>query len=399
MKNMKPNDVYLGDSVSNLRLLQSNTVDLIYFDPPFYTQKKHTLTTKDFRTYSFSDKYETLSGYLNLIEETLVESVRVLKSSGSIFLHCDKTSSHQIRILLDKVFGTQNFQSEIIWSYKRWSNSKKGLLNSHQVIFFYSKTPEFKFNTIYSSYSPTTNLDQILQDRERDINGKSIYKKDKDGNVLLGKPKKGVPLTDVWEIPYLNPKAKERCGYPTQKPVMLLNRVIEIVTDEGDLVVDPFCGSGTTCVSAKLLNRMYIGFDISEDAIELSKKRLNEMVISKSNVLEVGTGEYLDKSETDLNILDNLNAFPVQRNAGIDGFLKEHFEDHPVPVKIQKMDETLEEAIKKLEKACLNKGYTMKILIQTKVSDINRLFHLNTEVTILKTIDVQSKETMFSQVV
>ena len=91
-------------------------------------------------------------------------------------------------------------------------------------------------------YSATTNLDQILQDRERDENGKSVYKKDKNGNVVLGKEKKGVPLSDVWEIPYLNPKAKERTGYPTQKPVLLLNQILSIVTDEGDLVLDPFCG-------------------------------------------------------------------------------------------------------------------------------------------------------------
>ena len=85
---------------------------------------------------------------------------------------------------MDKVFGCENFQSEIIWSYKRWSNAKKGLLNAHQVIFFYSKSQDFKFNTLYTDYSVTTNLDQILQDRARDENGKSVYKKDENGNVL-----------------------------------------------------------------------------------------------------------------------------------------------------------------------------------------------------------------------
>jgi site-specific DNA-methyltransferase (adenine-specific) len=198
---------------------------------------------------------------------------------------------------MDKVFGRENFQSEIIWSYKRWSNAKKGLLNAHQVIFFYSKTQDFKFNTLYTDYSATTNLDQILQDRERDENGKSVYKKDENGNVILGKEKKGVPLSDVWEIPYLNPKAKERTGYPTQKPVLLLNQILNIVTDEGDLVVDPFCGSGTTCVSAKSLNRQFIGIDISKDAVELANSRLEEMVISESNLLNKGTNEYQEKTK------------------------------------------------------------------------------------------------------
>ena len=128
-------------------------------------------------------------------------------------------------------------------------------MNAHQTIYFYSKSKDFKFNTIYKAYAPTTNIDQILQDRQRTKNGKSVYKKDKNGNVVLGKEKRGVPLSDVWEIPYLNPKAKERVGYPTQKPVLLLQQILEIATDEDDLVVDPFNGSGTTCVAAKSMNK------------------------------------------------------------------------------------------------------------------------------------------------
>ena len=144
-----------------------------------------------------------------------------------------------MKIVLDEIFGVANFQSEIIWTYKRWSNSKKGLLNNHQSIFFYSKTKNFKFNTIYTDYSETTNVDQILQDRIRDEKGKSRYKVDENGRVVMGKAKKGVPLSDVWEIPYLNPKAKERVGYPTQKPIILLEQIIKLVTDENDVVLDP----------------------------------------------------------------------------------------------------------------------------------------------------------------
>ncbi len=223
---MEINKIIHGDCVEKLQDIEANKVDLIYFDPPFFTQRKHTLKTKDnSKTFEFNDKYNSIQEYLELIERSLIESKRVLKNTGSVFLHCDKTASHNIRLILDKVFSRDNFQSEIIWAYKRWSNAKKGLLNSHQVIFFYSKTQDFKFNTIYTDYSATTNLDQILQDRERDENGKATYKKDKNGNVILGKEKKGVPLSDVWEIPYLNPKAKERTGYPTQKPVLLLNQI------------------------------------------------------------------------------------------------------------------------------------------------------------------------------
>ena len=390
---METNKIYHGNCVEKLKGIEANEIDLIYFDPPFFTQRKHSLTNKDnSKTYEFDDKYSSIEEYLTLIENVLEQSKRVLKSTGSVFLHCDKTASHNIRVVMDKVFGRENFQSEIIWSYKRWSNAKKGLLNAHQVIFFYSKTSDFKFNTLYTDYSATTNLDQILQDRERDENGKSVYKKDENGNVILGKEKKGVPLSDVWEIPYLNPKAKERTGYPTQKPVLLLNQILNIVTDEGDLVLDPFCGSGTTCVSAKSLKRQFIGIDISMDAVELANSRLEEMVISESNLLNKGTNEYQEKTEKELAILQNINAFPVQRNSGIDGFLKDHFEGMPVPVKIQGEYETIEDAIEKLEKASLGKDYKMKILIQTRETGISRLFGFESDVTIIKSLELQTKD-------
>lgn len=392
---METNKIYHGNCVEKLKEIEANKVDLIYFDPPFFTQRKHSLTNKDnSKTYEFDDKYNSIEEYLELVENVLLESKRVLKNTGSVFLHCDKTASHNIRVVMDKVFGRENFQSEIIWSYKRWSNAKKGLLNAHQVIFFYSKTQDFKFNTLYTDYSATTNLDQILQDRERNENGKSVYKKDENGNVVLGKEKKGVPLSDVWEIPYLNPKAKERTGYPTQKPVLLLNQILNIVTDEGDLVVDPFCGSGTTCVSAKSLKRQFIGIDISKDAVELANSRLEEMVISESNLLNKGTNEYQEKTEKELAILQNINAFPVQRNSGIDGFLKDHFEGMPVPVKIQGEYETIEDAIEKLEKASYGKDYKMKILIQTRETGISRLFGFESDVTIVKSLELQTKDLM-----
>jgi site-specific DNA-methyltransferase (adenine-specific) len=285
---METDKIIHGNCVEKLTDFEDDQIDLVYFDPPFFTQKKHSLSNRDnSKNYEFEDKYESLEEYLTLIEKTLIQCRRVLKNTGSVFLHCDKTASHYIRTVLDKVFGKENFQSEIVWSYKRWSNSKKGLLNSHQIIFFYSKTQDYKFNTIYTDYAATTNLDQILQDRERNINGKSVYKRDENGKIVTGKEKKGVPLSDVWEIPYLNPKAKERTGYPTQKPVLLLNQIINIATDEGDIVLDPFCGSGTTCVSAKLLNRKYIGIDISIEAVDLAKLRLKEMIVTESNLLSM----------------------------------------------------------------------------------------------------------------
>lgn len=390
---METNKIIHGNCLEKLLEINSESIDLIYFDPPFFTQKKHSLANRDnSKIYEFDDKFDSIDEYTFLIKEVLIQCNRILKNTGSVFLHCDKTASHYIRILLDEVFQTENFQSEIVWSYKRWSNSKKGLLNSHQIIFFYSKASEFKFNTIYTDYSATTNIDQILQERERDTNGKSIYKKDDNGKIVIGKEKKGVPLSDVWEIPYLNPKAKERTGYPTQKPVLLLNQIINISTDEGDIVLDPFCGSGTTCVSAKLLNRKYIGIDISIDAVNLSNSRLDEMVITQSNLLKKGTSDYLVKNDYELSILASINALPVQRNTGIDGFLKEHHNGFPVPVKIQGEYDTVEETIEKLEKASVGKNYPLKIVVQTKEIKENRLFPFQSDVVVIKSIDLQLRE-------
>lgn len=390
---MDINKIIHGDCLQQLTSLVEGQIDLVYFDPPFFTQKKHSLKTRDnSKEYEFEDKFDSLEAYLELIENVLIQSKRLLKNTGSVFLHCDKTASHNIRVVLDKVFGREQFQSEIIWSYKRWSNSKKGLLNAHQVIFFYSKTKDFKFNTIYTDYSATTNIDQILQERERDENGKSVYKRDENGKVVLGKDKKGVPLSDVWEIPYLNPKAKERTGYPTQKPVLLLNQIINIVTDEGDLVLDPFCGSGTTCVSAKHLKRNFIGIDKSLDAVNLANSRLETMIITESELLNKGVECYLEKTTQELAILENINAIPVQRNVGIDGFLKEQINGNPVPVKIQGIYETLEDAIEKIEKASAGKCYPYKIVIQTKEGMPSRLFGIESDVEIIKSLELQAKE-------
>lgn len=303
-----------GDCLINMQDLNSESVDLIYLDPPFFSQRKHRLTNKNKKTLSFEDKWDSKEQYIKYMKDRLSECYRVLKKTGSIFVHCDKNASYIFREILEEIFGPNNFQNEIIWAYKRWSNSKKGLLNSHQTILFYSKTANFKFNKFYTNYSVTTNLDQILQERERDTDNKAIYKKDEQGNIILAKNKKGVPLSDVWNIPYLNPRAKERVGYPTQKPLILLERIIQLTTDAGDCVLDPFCGSGTTLVAAKLLNRTYIGFDISKDAINITNERLNNPIKTDSALLQKGRKAYITK---DKKVLDFLTVLVPSLSIGI----------------------------------------------------------------------------------
>lgn len=365
-----------GDCLKELKKIDDKSVDLVYLDPPFFTQKKHSLKSRDnSKEYSFEDTWESIESYKKYIQERLVECKRVLKDTGSVFLHCDRTASHYLRVALDEVFGTLNFQSEIVWSYRRWSNAKKGLLNSHQIIYFYSKSPHFKFNKTFAAYSPTTNIDQIFQKRVRDENGKTKYKKAENGDYELMEQKSGVPLADVWEIPYLNPKANERVGYPTQKPIVLLERIIQLVTDKGGVVLDPFCGSGTTLVAAALLNRKYIGIDISEDAIELTKKRLANPIKSDSLLLKNGKDSYLNQDKDILGILKTIEAEPVQRNKGIDGFLKIKNAMKPVPVRIQRKSETLENARNLLLKASRKNGFKLAVLLKTNNNTESTLFN------------------------
>nr|WP_181716627.1 DNA methyltransferase [Psychrobacter sp.] len=354
-----------------MKEIKECSIDLIYLDPPFFSNRTHTLKNRTQNKYfSFDDTWENNASYAEFLKNRIEIMHSLLKPTGSIFVHCDKSGEHIVRAVLDSVFGSENFQSEIIWTYKRWSNSKKGLLPSHQNIYFYSKSKDFKFNKIFKPYSETTNVDQILQSRTRDIHNKSVYAKDSSGMVKNGESKKGVPLGDVWDIPYLNPKAKERVSYPTQKPILLLEQIINLVTDEGDLVLDPFCGSGTTCVASKLLSRDFIGIDESEDAVTLSYERLANPIKTESNLLKKGRNSYVNADIEALNHLQGVKFNPVQRNKGIDAILVEQFEGSPILVRIQKHDESLSQAASLLAKAMKTKNSKRSILIKTVASDL-----------------------------
>ena len=368
---MKDNDyrVDLGDCLERLAAVPSGSVDLVYLDPPFFTQKSLKLSSKSGKEYSFNDTWESIDSYKAFIVERLKEIHRVLKPTGSIFLHCDTNASHHLRDCLDRVFGAKYFRSEIIWSYKRWSNSKAGLLNAHQTIFYYSKGPCCTFNQQFVDYSPTTNLDQILQERIRDERNKAVYKTDELGNVVTVKEKKGVPLSDVWSIPFLNPKAKERTGYPTQKPVALLLKILEIATDPGDVVLDPFCGSGTTLVAAALSGRKAIGFDINEEAVKLTKERLEHPFMSESALLKNGAASFLTKDAATESILTELGCKIVQRNKGIDGLATNRSDGEMIAVKIQRQSESCQESAKLLYTAATKKNCKYMVLIRTSIDE------------------------------
>ena len=357
----KINTVFLGDCLDVMKNIKDESVDLIYLDPPFFTQAQHVLNTRNGKkSYEFSDQWESISHYTDYLKARLIECKKKLKTSGSLFLHCDKSASHYLKVMLDQVFGSENFQSEIIWTYRRWSNAKKGLLSNHQTIFFYSKTSEFKFNACFENYSPSTNVDQIVQLRKRDDRKKTVYQIGNDGKPILATSKNGVPLGDVWDIPFLNPKANERVGYPTQKPILLLDKIIQLVTKEGDLILDPFCGSGSTLVSAKLLKRNFIGIDQSQEAVKLSLERLKNPQKTFSKLLEKGRASYLQQSPAIADVVKSLGGTSVQRNKGIDGLLSDKLQ--VIPFKVVTSIDLLQESAELICKSVKKNNYKTKAL-------------------------------------
>lgn len=361
------NQIYFGDCLDILPNISNNSIDLIYLDPPFFTNKIFKGTARHSNAeFCFNDIWENSSEYAKFLFDRLAVCYPLLKETGSIVVHCDRNSNHIIRFVLDAIFGKENFQSEIIWTYKRWSNAKKGLLNQHQNLLFYSKSNLFKWNEQFVEYSPSTNLDQIFQKREKDKTGKSIYAQDNSGNIIFGGAKKGVPLGDVWDIPYLNPKAKERTGYPTQKPLILLERIITLLTDKNDIVLDPFCGSGTTLVASKLLNRQYIGIDISKEACQLSQERLDNPIKTHSVVAKNGLEVFKNNNEWVEQHLIGFDYIRVQRNNGLDATLKNAINGKVVFLKVQDQQENLSDSYQKLKKALNKKPNSLGFLIQTQ---------------------------------
>ena len=387
---------HVGDCLGVLLEMPPESVDLVYVDPPFFTQKIHNLVTRDGAVnYCFSDIWDSGSSYAEFIYQRISRVRDVLKSSGSLFFHCDKSASHIVRLLLDSIFGPQNFRSEIIWYFKRWSNSSRGLLPAHQTIFFYSKTDSFKFNTFYQEYSPATNIDQIMQKRARDGRNKAVYARNERGQIVRNGTKKGVPLSDVWEIPFLNPKAKERVGFPTQKPVLIMKQIIELVTEQGDVVLDPFCGSGTTLVAAQLLNRSSIGIDISKEAIKLTESRIKNPVVTGSVLLIKGRESYRQHASAASGYLFGIDYVPVHRNRGIDGVLKEEIDGLPAFIRVQRSGESIDQTVISLKRAAKNKGACRLLVVATRDESLNN--KISTGVHIFRSTSIEISDFLKKQ--
>ena len=256
------NQLYQGDNLTILRNMPDASVDLICTDPPFNTGKDWG---------AFSDKWEGgLKGYLKFMEARVIEMQRVLKSTGSLYLHCDPTASHYLKVMLDSVFGIKQFRREIIWTFGSPSGFKtntKNWVRNHDVIFYYAVSDNPTFNKLYVPYSK----DYLSRFRKTDEEGKYYLRDGKKRRL-----KKGFRIGSTWQIPIINNMAKERLGYPTQKPLALYERMIKASSNQHDIVLDPFAGSGTTLDAAHTLGRQWIGIDIGDEAISVIQDRLRQ---------------------------------------------------------------------------------------------------------------------------
>lgn len=249
-------------------------IDLIYIDPPFgkgydFKNQDNQFQDRNYSLYEYKGEIDNLLkclnlncnmiGYLKFMYPRLKLMHKFLKETGSIYLHCDPTMSHYLKILLDIIFGQKNFRNEIVWWYDTGGMSKKDFSRKHDIILRYSKSNVYCFNAEdVKEKKNETMINRMHKYSHLDIRITSEYKYPHD----------------VFKINAINPNAQERLGYPTQKPERLLERIIKASSNEGDIVADFFCGCGTTLSVAKKLKRNYIGCDINKNAIELTNNRL-----------------------------------------------------------------------------------------------------------------------------
>lgn len=313
----KSNVLYFGDNFELLKeYIKDETIDLIYLDPPFnsnanynvifQTPKKEdspsqiqafqdTWTWNDKTSYEFNQLLglepklvEVMKGlkliigkndllaYLTMMAIRIRELHRVLKETGSLYLHCDPTASHYLKLILDAVFEMKHFRREIVWDIAVLSGYKtqaRNWIRGHDTILYYSKSDEFTFNKLTVPHRP----EYIKRFNKTDEEGRKYFGGRGKRRYLDEVIKKGKSIGDVWsDIMSFQqaPTAKEKMGYPTQKPLSLLERIVKASSNEGDVILDPFCGCGTAIVASQRLNRNWIGMDITHLAIGLMEKRI-----------------------------------------------------------------------------------------------------------------------------
>jgi site-specific DNA-methyltransferase (adenine-specific) len=270
-----------ADVLTTLANTHAGRAALVYMDPPFFTGRQHLLVERHRgedgrpeRTLrcAFDDRWENLEQYLDALWPRLQAAKELLRDDGSLVLHVDPKTSHYAKILLDELFGMDCFASEIVWRYRRWPAKTPNFQRVHDVLLRYTRTATKKplFNQLFEPLAASTRATWGAG-KQRAIFDDS-GRRARSSTTEEGSP--GAPLGDVWDISIVAPVAKERTGYPTQKPEALLERLLLALTNPGDLVVDPYVGSGTTLAVAARLDRHGLGIDQNPEAIQVTFDRL-----------------------------------------------------------------------------------------------------------------------------
>lgn len=340
------NKLILGDNLEILRSIETESVDLIYLDPPFFSNRNYEVIWGDSgEIRSFEDRFSGgIDHYISWLKERVIELHRILKSTGSIFLHCDWHADAYIRVhILDKIFGEKYFLNAVDWCYNVGGKSKRHFARKKDTIFWYSKSKNWKFNpekigikrdTGTKSQGGKMGIDEDgrpYQDKIVRLSGK-IYR------YYLDEDK--IP-EDWWtDINSLQSGSSERIGYPTQKPMKLLERIINCASDEGDLILDPFVGGGTTVAVADKLNRKWIGIDQSVAAIKVTEARMNNQqdlfakpFVTQLHKYDYDTLRFKDAFEFEIFIVTQfggINNTKQRGDLGLDGKTREN---QPIQVK------------------------------------------------------------------
>jgi site-specific DNA-methyltransferase (adenine-specific) len=316
-----------GDNLDLLRRKVTDaSVDLVYLDPPFQSGRDYSVVfeprsakppRKRARAEAFKDTWHwdpvteaaydealrlapppdrpsggaaacvrgmrsmlgesEIMAYLTMMAPRLVELRRVLKPSGSLYLHCDPTASHYLKVLLDAIFGPGCFKNEVVWRYRRWPARARRFQRMHDILLFYTASPsgEHTFHTLYGYERLAASTLEAFGTKKQRADFSSGHRKPGVEDAET----EGPPLSDTWEVGVIAAIGRERTGYPTQKPEALLERVIRASSNEGDVVLDPFCGSGTTLAVAERLGRRWIGIDVAPLAIEVTAERLDRSAV------------------------------------------------------------------------------------------------------------------------
>lgn len=320
---METNVIYCGDCLVKLKEIPDGSIDLIYIDPPFSSNRNYVAFWQEQEKRHFEDRFENVTAYLDYMKPRLIELYRVLKPTGSFYYHCDWHASHYIKMLLDSsyLFGYSNFRNEIIWQRTGAHNDPKQWGRVADTILFYSKSNTWAWNPQFATYSGEyikeryKYVDEMTgrlywrntmtaagAGQPKSFRGKQlpppsgthwrfsqeeIDRLESEGRIYYspsGKPyiksfldeQRGRQIQSIWTDIVISKSGKERLGYPTQKPLALLDRIVKASSSEGDIVLDAFCGCGTTIISSQLLKRKWIGIDISPTACRVMAKRLED---------------------------------------------------------------------------------------------------------------------------